>query len=132
MHRSLKLEQGVITVLVSSLLAGFLSLGTISLEAGRYQVAKTQLSEASISAATSMIAAYDATLYERYGLLAIDTEAATVERCREYLEFNSDLSAGYIGNNLTQLYKIDSVEMQGVYNLTYPSVVKRQLLSREK
>ena len=69
MHRRLKLEQGVITVLVSSLLTGFLSLGTISLEAGRYQVAKTQLSEASISASTSMIAAYDAVLYERYGLV---------------------------------------------------------------
>ena len=132
MHRRLKLEQGVITVLVSSLLTGFLSLGTISLEAGRYQVAKTQLSEASISASTSMIAAYDAVLYERYGLLAIDTEAATVDRCRDYLEFNSDLSAGYMGNNVTQLYTIDSVEMEGLYNLTYPSVLKRQLLSRAK
>ena len=125
-------EHGVITVLVALLLTGVLSLGTLVMEAGRYQAAKTQLTEANISAATSMIASYDAELYSRYGLLAIDHEVGNVARYRHYLEFNSDGSAGYKGNNLSTFYTVDSTEMEGLYNLTYPSVLKRQILSRAK
>lgn len=120
--------KGVITVFVSLMLVAVLSLGTLVLEAGRIQAAKTQLSEATASAATSMIADYDASLYERYGLLAIDTDGFTDARCMDYLNFNSDAGAG----NLTRLYNIKSVEMTGLYNLTYPSILKRQVLSRAK
>ena len=127
-----KNSNGVITVLVSLLLVGILSLGTVVLEAGRFQAAKTQLAEANASAATSMIAAYDSDLYARYGLLAIDTERFTSERCMEYLNFNSDLSIGYKGNRVSRMYTIESVELEGMYNLTYPSVLKRQILSRAK
>lgn len=125
-------SNGVITVLVSLLLVGILSLGTVVLEAGRFQAAKTQLAEASASASTSMIAAYDSDLYARYGLLAIDTERFTSERCMDYLNFNSDLSVGYKGNRVSRMYTIESVELEGMYNLTYPSVLKRQILSRAK
>ncbi len=124
--------KGVITVLIALMLSGILSLGTLALEAGRYQAAKTQLNDATISAATSMLAAYDSILFERYGLLAIDDDIATEGRCKGYLEFNSDLAPGYEGNNLATLYKVDSVEMDGFYNLTYPAVLKRQILSRAK
>jgi len=130
--RKSKNSNGVITVLVSLLLVGILSLGTVVLEAGRFQAAKTQLAEANASAATSMIAAYDSDLYARYGLLAIDTERFTSERCMEYLNFNSDLSVGYKGNRVSRMYTIESVELEGMYNLTYPSVLKRQILSRAK
>ncbi len=132
MNRSNKRTHGVITVLVSLMLAGILSIGTLVLEAGRLQAAKTQINEANASAATSMLASYDSALYERYGLLAIDTELATQGRYRDYLEFNSDLAAGYKGNNLSTFYVVDSAEMTGTYNLTYPAVLKRQILSRAK
>ncbi len=125
-------EQGVITVLVALMLTGILSLGTMVLEAGRLQAAKTQLAAANASAGNSMIAAYDSVLYERFGLLSIDTENATVERYRDYLDFNSDLSAGYKGNNISTLYLIESAEMEGMYNLTSPDVLKRQVLARAK
>lgn len=125
-------RKGVITVLVSLLLVGVLSVGTVVLEAGRLQAAKTQLAEANISAATSMIAAYDADLYERYGLLAIDTERFTEERAMDYVTFNADQATGYQGNRLSRMYTVDSVELTGMYNLTYPSILKRQILSRAK
>lgn len=124
--------KGVITVFVSLMLVAVLSLGTLVLEAGRLQAARTQLSEATASASMSMIADYDASLYERYGILAIDTENFTEARCMDYLNFNSDVGAGYEGNNVTKLYNIKSVEMTGLYNLTYPSILKRQILSRAK
>ncbi len=124
--------RGVITVLVSLMLVGVLSVGTLVIEAGRYQAAKTQLSDASISAATSMIAAYDADLYERYGLLAIDTERFTEERAEDYLMFNADQAFGYKGNRVSRLYTVDSMELTGLYNLTYPSILKRQILVRAK
>lgn len=127
-----KSNRGVITVLISLLLVGVLSVGTLAIEAGRYQAAKTQLAESNISAATSMIAAYDSELYARYGLLAIDTERFTPERAADYLNFNADQAAGYRGNRLSRMYVVDSVELTGLYNLTYPAVLKRQILSRAK
>ncbi len=125
-------NRGVITVLISLLLVGVLSIGTLTIEAGRYQVAKTQLAESNISASTSMIAAYNTDLYAKYGLLAIDTEKFTPERATDYLNFNADQAIGYRGNRLSRLYAVDSVELTGLYNLTYPAVLKRQILSRAK
>ena len=129
---SKKNENGVITVLVSLMLIGILSLGTLVLEAGRFQAAKTQLGEANTSAATSVIASYNNDLYDRYGIMAIDSESAEDENYKDYLLFNSDLASGYRGNNITKFYRVDSVETEGLYNLTYTSVLKRQILSRAK
>ena len=119
-------------MLISLLLVGVLSIGTLTIEAGRYQAAKTQLAESNISTSNSMIAAYDSELYARYGLLAIDTERFTEERAVDYLTFNADQAVGYRGNRISRLYAVDSVELTGLYNLTYPSVLKRQILARAK
>lgn len=123
---------GVITVLVAGLLVGVMALGTLVLELGRFVAAQTQLSASAGSASTSMIAYYDTDLFERYGLMAIDTDSFTETRCRDYLLFNSDLNNSYNSNNLSTLYDVDNIELTGLYNLTYPSVLKRQLLSRAK
>ncbi len=131
-NNKFKSAKGVITILVALMLTGILSLGTLVLELGRFQAAKTQLSEANISAGTSMLANYDTTLYDRYGLLAIDERSATRGRYQHYLEFNSDLSAGYKGNNISTLYNINSSEMDTLYSLASPAVLKRQILSRAK
>ena len=45
-----KNSYGVITVFISLMLVSILSLGTLVIEIARYQTAKTQLSEANISA----------------------------------------------------------------------------------
>ena len=132
MKRTTKNKQGVITVLISLMLAGILSFGTLVMEAGRLQGARTQLDDANISAATSLIASYNSTLYDRYGLLAIDNEMFNVGRYKSYLEFNSDRASGYKGNNISTFYTVKNVELEGLYNLTYPSVLKRQLLYRAK
>ena len=118
--------------MISLMLTGILSLGTMVIEAGRLQGARTQLDDANLSAGTSMIASYDTTLYERYGLLAIDNELFNIGRFKEYLEFNSDRGTGYKGNNISTFYTVKTVEIEGFYNLTYPSVLKRQLTSRAK
>ena len=127
-----KTESGVITVLVSLMLIGILSLGTLVIEAGRLQAAKTQIEEATASAGSSMIASFHGGLYERFGILSIDKERFTPARASDYLDFNSDSATGYEGNRLNRLYEIDGVELDGIYNLTSPSVLKRQLLIRAK
>ena len=71
-------------------------------------------------------------LYNRYGLLVIDNATMTSERYQHYVEFNSDLSAGFLGNKVTRMYTLSDFEVEGLYNLTYPSVLKRQILSRAK
>lgn len=90
MQKKLKKNKGVITVFIALMLTAVLSFGTLVLESGRFQTAKTQLAQAASSASTSMIAAYDGDLYENYGLLAIDTERFTEARYLDYLNFNSD------------------------------------------
>lgn len=125
-------NKGVITVLVAGLLVGILALGTLVLELGRFVAAQTLLSASAGSTSTSMIAYYNKDLFERYGLMAIDTDSFTITRCKDYLLFNSDLNNAYNSNNLSTLYDVDNVELTGLYNLTYPSVLKRQLLSRAK
>ena len=132
MRNKYRNRHGVITVMISLMLTGILSLGTMVIEAGRLQGARTQMDDANLSAGTSMIAAYNSTLYERYGLLAIDNDLFNPGRYKEYLEFNSDRTAGYMGNNISTFYVVNSVELEGMYNLTYPAVLKRQLLSRAK
>lgn len=127
-----KRNNGVITIMISLMLTGILSLGTMVIEAGRLQGARTQLDDANLSAGTSMIASYNSTLYERYGLLAIDNDLFHADRYREYLEFNSDRGAGYQGNNISTFYTVKTAEIEGMYNLTYPTILKRQLLSRAK
>ncbi len=125
-------NRGVITVFVALMLTGLLSLGTLTMEAGRIQAAKTQISDANASAASSMIASFDDTLYSRYGLLVIDNETMTEDRYRDYVTFNSDLSVSFGGNNITKMYTLSDFEVEGLYNLTYPSVLKRQILARAK
>ena len=131
-HRTNKLTSGVITVFVSLMLVSILSLGTLVIEAGRFQAAKNQLTDATISSGTSMIAAYNPDLFDRYGLLSIDTERFTEARAKEYLDYNADLSPSFFGNKVSRLYSIDSIELQGMYNLTYPAILKQQILSRAK
>ncbi len=125
-------KKGVITVFIALMLTGILSLGTLAMEAARLQAAKTQLGEANKSAGTSMIALYNKDLHDRYGLLALDNNEISSAKYLSYLEFNSDMNAGYKGNNISTFYLVDSVEMEGYYNMTYPSVLKRQILSRAK
>lgn len=132
MNSFLKNAKGVITVFVSLLLVSVLSFGTLIIEAGRYQSAKNQLAEANISAATSVLSSYDMDLYQRYGILAYTNDNETQADFQEYIYFNSDLDSEYRGNNATCLYRITNADMNGFYNLTYPSVLKRQILSKSK
>ena len=125
-------EKGVITVFVSTLLISVLSFGTLFIEAGRLHSAKAQLAEVNISSAESVLSNYDLNLYQRYGILAYNLDNDTKTRFQDYIYFDSDLDANYLGNNATCLYNIKNAELTGFYNLTYPSVLKRQILSKSK
>lgn len=132
MNRVVKSTRGAISIFVALMMTGILSLGTFVLEAARLQAARTQLGEAASSAASSMLSSYNLELKDRYGILAIDNDRADEAACMEYLKFNSDLATMAFGNNVTRLYKVDDVDMSGVYNLTYPHILKRQLLTVAK
>lgn len=132
MNRRIRSAKGAISIFVALMMAGILSLGTFVLEAGRLQTARTQLSEATISASQSMLSSYNTELHTKYGLLAIDTSRATSATCRDYLDYNSDLASDMWGNNISRMYTIEDATMSGVYNLTYPHILKRQLLTVAK
>lgn len=127
-----KSEKGIITIFVTVMMFSVLSLGTLVLELGRLAAAKMQLSDATVSAATSMVAGYNINLYGRFGVLSMDTRKATEARCRDYLEFNSDLNPTYYGSGTTRLYALENVEMKGIYNLTLPNLLRRQIMTQAK
>ncbi len=125
-------ESGVITVMISLMLVSILSIGSLILEAGRLQSARTQLGEANISASTSTLCSYNKELYDRFGIYAFEDSEKTKANFLEYLKYNSDLNANYLGNNMTRLYSVKDCTLNGYYNLTYPSALKRQIISNTK
>lgn len=132
MNIFVKRENGAITIFIALMLVSILSIGSLVLEAGRLQSARTQLNEATVSAETSIISSYDLTLNDRFGILAFEDGEETKAAFNDYLSFNSDLDGNYKGNNVTRLYSIFNVDMDGVYNFTYPEVMKRQVLSTSR
>ena len=123
MNRRIRSAKGAISIYVALMMAGILSLGTFVLEAGRLQTARTQLSEATISASQSMLSSYNTELHTKYGLLAIDTSRATLESCRDYLDYNSDLASDMWGNNISRMYTLEDETMSGVSYMTYPHIL---------
>lgn len=127
-----KSVKGAISILLSMVLLTTFSLGSLVMEAGRYQSAKAQLNEANLSAAISMLSQYNETLSETYGLFGFSDEDVTLESYYDYLNFNSDLDKDYYGNNTSRLYGTPSAELKTMYNLTDPNVLKRQLMEYSK
>lgn len=129
-----KATKGVISIFLSIVLLALFSLGSLVMEAGRYQSAKAQLSEAIESAEMSMLAHYDTTLQKQYGILAMDSSKVDENKFHEYLLFNSDLSEieNYQANGLSRLYGTPTTEFNTMYNLSNPKVLKRQILEYSK
>lgn len=127
-----KSVKGAISILLSMVLLTTFSLGSLVMESGRYQSAKAQLNEANLSAALSMLSQYNETLSETYGLFGFSDKDVTLESYYDYLNFNSDLDEDYYGNNMSRLYGKPSAEIDTMYNLTNPAVLKRQLMEYSK
>ncbi len=132
MNKLIKQTQGVITIFISLMLTAILSIGSLVLEAGRFQSARTQLAEANISAATSTLSEYNSDLFERFGIVAFEGDNYAESLYSDYLTFNSDLSGESFGSNVSRLYSLDNHTLTGLYNLTYPSVLKRQIIAKSK
>lgn len=130
----IKFVRGSISILLSFLLTGVLSLSALLVEVNRYQEAKQQIEEASVNSALSLLAFFDSDLESRYGLYGIDSETISADTFLNYLLFNSDGSDSdvYGGNNFSKLYNVTSGEFELKYDLANYQVLKRQLLEYEK
>ena len=127
-----KKVKGSISILLSIVLVTMFSFGSLVMESGRFQSAKVQLEEANASAGLSMLSNYNKTLQSRYGILAMDPSKITEENYQDYLVFNSDLDSEYGGDNLSILYKSLDSEIQPLYNLSNPNILKRQIVENAK
>lgn len=127
-----KKVKGSISILLSIVLLSIFSLGSLVMEAGRFQSAKMQLSEANESASLSMLAQFNSTLQDRYGILAMDSKQVKEDDYGEYLKFNSDLNKDYYGDNISRLYGTPTYEFESLYNLSNPNILKRQIMENAK
>ena len=124
--------KGAISILLSMVLLTTFSLGSLVMESGRYQSAKAQLDEANLSAALSMLTKFNTELSESYGLFAFNEDDIKESEYYDYLNFNSDLDKDYYGNNISRLYGTPSAEIDAMYNLTNPTILKRQIMEYSK
>jgi len=129
-----KFVKGSISIFLAFLLTGVLSLGALLVEGSRYQQAKKQLEESSITSALSLLAFYDTDLEKRFGLYGIDSETTSADAFLNYLLFNSDCTEDgvYSANNISQLYNVTSGSYELKYDLANYQVLKRQILEYEK
>lgn len=132
--RFIKISKGSISVLLSVIMTGILSLSALLVEAARYEEAKKQLEEATISSTLSILAQLDSDLESRFGLFGIDSETLKDDSFMDYLLFNSDESDidEYKSNDISKLYNITSGKSELKYDLANYQVIKRQLLEYEK
>ena len=124
--------KGAISILLSMVLLTTFSLGSLVMESGRYQSAKAQLDEANLSAALSMLTKFNTELSESYGIFAFSEDDIKESEYYDYLNFNSDLDKDYYGNNISRLYGTPSAEIDAMYNLTNPTIMKRQIMEYSK
>lgn len=129
-----RFAKGSISIMLSFILSGVMSLAALLAESGRFQNAKQQLDEASLNSALSILANYDSDLEKRFGLYGIDSTKLSEEEYLKYLLFNSDAteSGAYAGNNFSQLYHVTSGMSEMKYDLANYQVLQRQMLEYEK
>ncbi len=129
-----KFINGSISILLSFIMSGVLSLSAMMVEISRYQDAKKQLEESSIVSALSVLASYDSSLAERFGIYGVNSEGIVDDTFFNYLMFNSDgeKTGTYASENISQLYYIDSATFELKYDLASYEVLKRQILEYEK
>lgn len=136
LNRIKKQIKGTVTIMVSVILIVVLSLGSLLMELGRYESAQLQINEANLSASNSILAYYNITLQQNYGLFALDEEKATEAKYQAYLFFNSDmdtvLGSKYYGSGFSRLYGKPHYEYAAMYNLSNPNILKRQILEYSK
>lgn len=128
-------SSGVITVFLTLLLIPLLAFGTLIMEAGRYVSAKEVLAEAQVTASMSILANYNVYLHERFGLLAVDPEAAGEVgydvTFANTLKYNTD-SDNDISSS-SKLVKIgNDISFSVIYKLSDFNVLERQVLEYAK
>jgi hypothetical protein len=144
-------SHGVISIFLSVILVGVISLEMLLLETGRFIVGKTQLNEASLSAMLSLLADFQTQLHDLYGVMGMNplddtyslksTDALTAEY-KQLLLYNSDSPAqaeklateGFAINNISKLYsvEVERVSLTPLSSLADPAVLKRQILEFSK
>ena len=123
-----KICKGSISIFLSILMTGMISLAALIVEGGRYRVAAQVLDEAAITSGLSSLADYDTTLQKRFGLYAVKTETEQDNAAGGFLSKNSDSEE----DGLSKLYTLTDSSSQWKYDLGNFSVLERQILEYEK
>ena len=122
----LKHRHGSVTIFCSIILIAILSFRSLMVEIGRMRSIDALLSEAMDNAAFSTLSNYDAALYKRFALLALNPDVDD-ETFNNYLrktlnEYNSDKILSDSGAEMTA-----DASMDKIYDLTDEKVLKSQI-----
>lgn len=120
-------------MLVSLLMTGILSLGTLVIESSRYQAAKTYMDDAGASIGTSFLANYDKALYERFGILSMNVFGSSKGEENAFFLMNGLSEEEYSENNISSPAVLtDDSHFVLYYSLAEPIHLRRQMLVRAK
>lgn len=129
MYKFLQNNKGMVTILLSLILIPIMSLSSLMMEIGRAVSAKELVKEAEKSSIMSLMACYEKTLLEDYGITGVHyTSNEDLNRqFLEYMNFNSD-NEGSDSTAFGKVYKIENAEVAGIYNLANYSVMMHSLI----
>jgi hypothetical protein len=129
-----KYIKGSISIMLSIVMVGMMSLSALLMEGGRFQTAKQSLEEETIESAISMLASYHKKLQSKFGIYALDENATGSDQYLDYLMFNSgaDPTGDYAGNRISTPYQLLNSQYDPMYDLANSGVLKRQMLENAK
>ena len=133
-------EDGAITVFLSIILLIMVTLAGVIVDAARINIAHSQIQRGLETSARSALAGYYAPLREHYGLFTLDENNKENLKgvVKDYLSKNlmieeESLEKNGMGDYIDLYdYKIESIEVEPIFNLTENPVTRQQILEYMK
>ncbi|MGE5328764.1 MAG: DUF5702 domain-containing protein [Deltaproteobacteria bacterium] len=130
----IKRETGAITVYLCIIFIAMIVIAGILIDAARISTAEIQIKRSIDSAVSSVLAGYDKTLKDKFGLFVLnDNNAENIRNAiKEYIA--SSLLIDKSSKPFLDLYgyRVEDIKAVPVYNLTENPVIKRQIVEYMK
>lgn len=116
--------KGAISLMLAVLMTPFLTVAGLLVEVGRYNSNMSVFDEAMNVSSVSTLAAYDAYLHKRWGLLAISQEVSIPEIYDSNLRVNTGVNNHHV--------EVHSLDVQGIRPLSHEEILYWQIMEYSK
>ena len=132
-EKLIKREAGAVTVYLCIIFVAMIIIAGILIDAARIRTAEVQIKRAIDSASSSALSSYDKTLKDKFGLFVLnDNNAQLIGKIiNEYAASSLGIHKNKAFLDLYG-YKVESIKVTPIYNLTENPVARRQIVEYMK